>query len=68
MHELDADIGLPREFVEFMKGMGSNRVMFGTNWPMLSPARCLKKLDALGLSPSQEEAFLSGNARRVFKL
>lgn len=59
---------LPPDFVTFMKGMGQGRVMFGTNWPMLSPAACLKGLDALALSESQTEAFLSGNARRVFKL
>ena len=59
---------LPPAFVAYMKGIGASRVMFGTNWPMLSPARCLQKLDALGLSDSQRQAFLSGNARRVFKL
>jgi predicted TIM-barrel fold metal-dependent hydrolase len=59
---------LPSSFVDFMKGAGSSRVLFGTNWPMLSPARCLEGLDRLGLSPSQEEAFLAGNARRVFGL
>lgn len=59
---------LPAEFVEYMKGIGSTRVMFGTNWPMLSPARCLAQIDALGLTPEQKDAFLSTNARRVFKL
>lgn len=59
---------LPDNFVAFMKGIGSRRVMFGSNWPMLSPTRCLAKLGTLGLSISQKEAFLSENARRVFKL
>ena len=59
---------LPDDFVAFMKGVGSRRVMFGTNWPMLSPARCLKHLEQLGLSQEQSDAFLFGNARRVFNL
>jgi uncharacterized protein len=59
---------LPASFVDYMKGVGSGRVMFGTNWPMLSPSQCLAKLDALSLSPEQREAYLSGLARRVFKL
>lgn len=59
---------LPPVFVDYMKHLGSSRVMFGTNWPMLSPKRCLERLDALGLDAGQREAFLSGNARRVFKL
>jgi predicted TIM-barrel fold metal-dependent hydrolase len=59
---------LPRAFVEWMKGIGSERVMFGTNWPMLSPAQCLKGLPSLGLTEPQAEAFLHANARRVFAL
>jgi hypothetical protein len=59
---------LPPAFVDWMKGMGRSRVMFGTNWPMLSPQKCLAGLSGLGLSQEQSEAFLSGNARRVFAL
>ena len=59
---------LPASFIEYMKGIGAKRVMFGTNWPMLSPARCLEKIEDLKLTPEQAEGFLSGNARRVFNL
>ena len=59
---------LPEGFVTWMKGVGRNRVMFGTNWPMIAPAQCLQGLDGLGLDEAQREAFLSGTARRVFKL
>jgi hypothetical protein len=59
---------LPDNFIGFMKGLGSKRVMFGTNWPMLSPQQCLQHLEQLGLTPEQQDAFLSGNARRVFNL
>lgn len=59
---------LPPDFVRWMKGVGQSRVMFGTNWPMLSPGKCLGGLDGLGLTAEQSEAFLHGNARRVFAL
>ena len=59
---------LPRELVEFMRGAGRSRVMFGTNWPMLSPQRCLERLDTLNLDLEAQDLFLGGNARRVFKL
>jgi hypothetical protein len=59
---------LPPAFVQFMKGPGSERVLFGSNWPMLAPRRCLKELDTLGLSNTQRAAFLGGNATRVFNL
>lgn len=59
---------LPADFVNFMQGLGAARVMFGTNWPMISPAQCLKSISALNLSEEQTEAFLSGNAKRVFNI
>lgn len=59
---------LPPDFVAYMKGVGASRVMFGTNWPMLSPQRCLEHLEQLGLDAKHRAAYLGGNARRVFKL
>ena len=59
---------LPPDLVAFMRGAGRTRVLFGTNWPMLTPARCLEKLDALKLDDEARALFLGGNAARVFKL
>ena len=59
---------LPPELVAFMRGQGRNRVLFGTNWPMLSPSQCVERLSALGLDDETRKMFLEGNARRVFRL
>lgn len=59
---------LPPDFVHYLKTVGSKRVMFGTNWPMISPSACLEGLAQLGLDSSQEAEFLGATARRVFKL
>lgn len=59
---------LPPAFVQWMKGVGKDRVMFGTNWPMLEPQKCLEGLSELGLTAEQRAAFLQGNAQRVFGL
>lgn len=59
---------LPPALVDYMRGAGRNRVMFGTNWPMLAPAQCLKGLAQLKLDDETRDMFLSGNARRVFRL
>lgn len=59
---------LPSTFVDHLHGAGARRTMFGTNWPMLSPARCLRGLEALGLGPEDRDAFLGGTASRVFGL
>jgi predicted TIM-barrel fold metal-dependent hydrolase len=59
---------LPAELVQYMRTIGRSRVLFGTNWPMLSPTQCLEHLDDLGLDAEASDLFLSGNARRVFGL
>ncbi len=58
----------PADFVEFMRGGGAKKVMFGTNYPMLTAAACLEGLESLGLGDDAEKLFLFENARRVFKL
>lgn len=58
----------PLDFVEFMRGHGAKKVMFGTNYPMLPASACFEGLEALGLSEEVKAMFLHGNARRVFRL
>jgi len=50
---------LPLSFIEYMKTVGSTRVMFGTNWPMLSLSQCLQQLDKLELSTEQRKGFFA---------
>jgi len=59
---------LPRAFLEYAQGVGRHRVMFGTNWPMISPERALRDLDALGWPDDLVDDFLQRTARRVFGL
>ena len=56
----------PPELVRYLTTNGKEKVMFGTNYPMLTPAKALSDLPALELSPDTEELFLGGNAQRVF--
>ncbi len=58
----------PPELVDFIRRHGSSKVLFGTNHPMITAADALSGLDELGLTAEQRQAFLSGNADRVFKL
>ncbi len=57
----------PAEFVDLLR-RDNHRVMFGTNFPMLTPARCLQGLEELGLSPESKARFFEGNAKLVFGL
>ncbi len=58
----------PPELVAYMKSHGRSKVMFGTNYPMITPAECLRELNLLGLDEVTSELFLAGNAKRVFGL
>ena len=51
-----------------MRGPGKRKVLFGTNFPMLTPAQCMKDLDSLGLDDEVRALFLAGNAARLFNL
>ncbi len=56
----------PPELVRFMTGHGRRKVLFGSNWPMIAPAKCLEGMDELGLDDEAKALFLGGNAVRVF--
>jgi len=43
-------------------------VLFGTNYPMITPQKALEDLDALELDDETRDLFLEGNARRAFSL
>jgi predicted TIM-barrel fold metal-dependent hydrolase len=56
----------PADFAEYLRGRGRRKVMFGSNYPMLTPEQCLAALDRLGLDDEARALFLHGNAERVF--
>ncbi len=58
----------PAPLVEYLRSHGRRNVLFGTNYPMITPAQCLADLDQLELDDETTELFLAGNARRVFGL
>lgn len=58
----------PPALVDYLRGHGRRKVLFGTNYPMITPARALEGLEALGLDEEARELFLAGNAVRVFGL
>ena len=59
----------PPELVAYLRSDGGSRkVLFGSNHPMIAPARALEDLDAHDLAPQVRERFLGENARAVFGL
>jgi hypothetical protein len=56
----------PPELVQYIKGRGRTRVLFGTNYPMITAQNALEGSDELGLDEEVRELFLRANAKRVF--
>ena len=52
--------------MRFIDSYGRHKVMFGTDFPVLSFERYRKEVDALALRPESYQAFLRENAIRVF--
>jgi predicted TIM-barrel fold metal-dependent hydrolase len=58
----------PAALVDCMRGHGRTKVLFGSNYPMITPARALDGLETLALDDQARALFLGENARRVFRL
>lgn len=58
----------PAELVEYLRGHGRRKVLFGSNHPAWPAAACLEDLDTLGLDDEVSRLFLWENAERVFGL
>ncbi len=51
-----------------MNTYGREKVMFGTDWPVIDPERTAREIETLGLRPESMRAVTRDNALRVFKL
>ena len=58
----------PRDLVEYLRGHGRKKVLFGSNHPAWPAKACLEDFEALELDAEVERLFLYENAQRVFAL
>jgi predicted TIM-barrel fold metal-dependent hydrolase len=58
----------PAAFVDFLRGAGADKAMFGTDYPLLALDRAVAGVLRLGLSADAQDKFLYANAARVFSL
>jgi uncharacterized protein len=69
---IGADCWLPSqwapELVEFIRGAGREKVLWGTNHPVVDCAESLAQVADLGLDEETEALFLRENLKRVYRL
>jgi predicted TIM-barrel fold metal-dependent hydrolase len=58
----------PAPLIKYLNSYGQDKVLFGTDWPVIDPLRATQEIDALGLKPTPKAKLLRENALRVFKL
>jgi hypothetical protein len=58
---------LPASVVRYMDSYGADKVLFGTDWPVIDPRRGLAELKEHNLRPASYEKVVRGNALRVFR-
>jgi hypothetical protein len=58
----------PASFVQYLNSYGQDKVLFGTDFPVLDFARTREEIEALGLREEAKKKLLRTNALRVYKL
>jgi predicted TIM-barrel fold metal-dependent hydrolase len=58
----------PAEFIRYIDSYGQDKVMFGTDFPVLTFERMRAEVEELGFRPGPRRKFLRDNAARLYKL
>jgi predicted TIM-barrel fold metal-dependent hydrolase len=57
----------PKSYVHYANSYGKEKVLFGTDWPVIDPERAVNDVAELGLKPEAHKLMMRDNAMRVFK-
>ena len=59
---------LPAALKHYLDTYGRDKVLFGTDWPVIDPRRAVAEIDAHGFRPESKARLMRDNALRVFAL
>jgi len=55
----------PQVYQQVIQLVGADKILFGSDYPLLAPSRLLNEIKSLSLPAETEDLILSGNARRL---
>ena len=58
----------PPSLVKYINSYGQNKVIFGTDFPVLRFQRTVAEIDELGLKPEVRRKFMRDNVIRIYGL
>lgn len=58
----------PKEFVHYMNTFGQDKVIFGTDFPVIDPERAMNEIEDLNLRPGPKQKLLRDNVVRIYGL
>ncbi|MGI9485924.1 MAG: amidohydrolase family protein [Geminicoccaceae bacterium] len=58
----------PKALIHYLDTYGREKVLFGTDWPVIDPERAVLEIDQLDLRPASKALLMRDNALRVFRL
>ena len=58
----------PESFVRYINSYGQDKVIFGTDFPVLDFQRTINEINALNFKPEVMQKLLRDNTRRIYKL
>ncbi|MBT5194308.1 MAG: amidohydrolase [Rhodospirillaceae bacterium] len=58
----------PPQIVHYLNSYGQDKVLFGTDWPVIDPERAMAEVNALDLREGAKAKLLRGNALKMFRL
>lgn len=58
----------PPAFIHYANTYGRDKVLFGTDWPVIDPERAVAEINGLGMRDDSRRLMMRDNALRVFRL
>lgn len=57
----------PEELWHYLNTYGKEKVLFGTDWPVIDPERAIREINDHGVRADAYPLLMGGNAKRIFK-
>jgi predicted TIM-barrel fold metal-dependent hydrolase len=58
----------PEIYLQISQLIGADRILFGTDFPVIAQSRILNEIQTAGLTEENKEEILCGNARRLLRI